>query len=58
MTIHGVRAQLKNGAYQCFITNRVEKAIPSEVNIDLYHLRWVIETSFREQKHTLALTRL
>lgn len=58
MTFRVVKVQLENGSYQCFITNLDGKAFPSEVIKELYHLRWGIETSFRELKHTLALTHL
>ena len=53
-----VKVQLDDGSYQCFITNLESDCFPPEVIKALYHMRWGIETSFRELKHTLALTHL
>lgn len=58
LTLRVVRVQLEDGSFQCFITNLEEKSFPSEAIKTLYHMRWGIETSFRELKHTLALTHL
>jgi len=58
ISLRVVKVQLEDGSYQCFITNLEEDAFPSEVIKSLYYLRWGIETSFRELKHTLALTHL
>lgn len=58
MTLRAVRVQLDDGSFQSFITNLEEKNFSSETIKTLYHMRWGIETSFRELKHTLALTHL
>jgi hypothetical protein len=58
ISLRAVRVQLEDGSYQCFITNLEDDIFPPEVIKSLYFLRWGIETSFRELKHTLALTHL
>ena len=58
ISFRAVKVQLEDGSYQCFITNLEEDRFPPEEIKSLYHLRWGIETSFRELKHTLALTHL
>lgn len=58
ITFRVVRIQLDDGSYHCFITNLDAKKFSPEIIKDLYHLRWGIETSFRELKHLLALTHL
>ena len=58
ITLRVVKVQLDDGSFQCFITNLEEKSFPPEAIKTLYHMRWGIETSFRELKHTLALTHL
>jgi hypothetical protein len=58
ITLRVVRVQLDDGSFQCFITNLEENLFSAETIKTLYHMRWGIETSFRELKHTLALTHL
>lgn len=53
-----VRVQLDDGSFQCFITNLEENSFSPEIIKTLYYMRWGIETSFRDLKHTLALTHL
>ena len=58
MSFRAVRVKLDDGSFQCFITNLDEDQFSMEEIKVLYHMRWGIETSFRELKHTLALTHL
>lgn len=53
-----VKVELEDGSYQSFITNLEVEEFSLEQIRELYHMRWGIETSFREIKHTLALTHL
>ena len=55
MNLRVVKVKLDDGSIQCFVTNLDKKTFSAEVIKDLYRLRWKIETSFRELKHTLAL---
>lgn len=52
------RVALEDGSYQCFITNLDSTEASLEQIREYYYMRWGIETSFREIKHTLALTHL
>lgn len=58
LALRVVRVQLDDGSFQCFITNLEENSFPPEIIKTLYYMRWGIETSFRDLKHTLALTHL
>ena len=58
MAFRVVRVMLDDGSYQSFITNIDVDELPLEKIRELYHMRWGIETSFREIKHILALTHL
>jgi len=58
LSLRVVRIVLEDGSSQCFITNLEPEEAPPDKIRELYHLRWGIETSFREIKHTLALTHL
>lgn len=51
-----VRFQLKDGNYECLITNLGEDEFTSDDLKRLYKLRWQIETSFRKLKYTIGLT--
>jgi len=53
-----VKVKLEDGSYQCFMTNLDVDTFSLEQIRELYYMRWGIETSFRELKHTLALTHL
>jgi hypothetical protein len=53
-----VRVALEDGSYQCFITNLNSDEASLKQIREYYHMRWGIETSFREIKHALALTHL
>jgi len=56
MAFRVVRVMLEDGSYQSFITNLDAKEFTINQIRELYHMRWGIETSFRDLKHTLALT--
>ena len=51
-----VRVQTLPGKFETLITNLDEAAFPSRELKYLYHLRWGIETSFRNLKHTIGLS--
>jgi len=53
-----VRVKISEDNYHTFITNLDPKAFGIEQIKQIYHMRWGIETSFRELKHTLALASL
>lgn len=55
MTLRVVKVKLDDGSIQCFVTNLDKKSFDANTIKALYNLRWRIETSFRETKHTLAL---
>lgn len=58
MSFRVVRVILQDGSSQCFVTNLDKDEFTLEKIREIYHMRWGIETSFREIKHTLALTHL
>jgi len=51
-----VSVEVEKGKYQYFVTNLSYEEFDTQAIGDLYHLRWGIETSFRELKYTLGLT--
>lgn len=53
-----LKVMLEDGSYQSFITNLDANEFSIDQIRELYHMRWGIETSFRELKHTLGLTHL
>lgn len=58
ITLRIIRVRLEDGSFQCFATNLEEDKFTLDAIRELYHMRWGIETSFRDLKHTLALTHL
>jgi len=50
-----VRFQIPDGSYETVYTNLDARAFPIEKVKNLYHLRWGIETSFRELKYNVGL---
>lgn len=56
ITLRIVRFKLSENSYECIITNLDKKEFPAERIKELYHLRWGIETSFRELKYAIGLT--
>lgn len=57
MTFRVLRFPISEGNYECIITN-----LPDSINIDeikkIYHMRWGIETSFRELKYVEGLVNI
>lgn len=58
MSLRVVRIQLSPTHYECLVTNLDSFRFPPEALKSLYHLRWGIETSFRELKYALGLVHL
>ena len=57
MKMRIVRFPISESTYECIITNLPQEVFPSEKIKELYHMRWGIETSFRELKYAIGLTR-
>jgi len=57
MKLRIVRFQLESGAYETIATSLPRSFSLEEIK-ELYHLRWRIETSFRELKYGMGLTHL
>lgn len=55
MNMRIVRFPISENSYECIITNLPETEFPSEKIKELYHMRWGIETSFRELKYAVGL---
>ena len=51
-----VRLRLKNGSYECLLTNLPMERFDMAVLKELYHMRWGIETSFRRLKYSIGLS--
>jgi len=58
MTIRFVRVEVEPGIFECFATNLLQNEFSTEQIKEIYRLRWGIETSFRELKHTIGLMKL
>lgn len=56
ITFRVVRIKLSDTAYETLFTNLDVSTFPADILKHLYHLRWGIETSFRELKHAIGLT--
>ena len=50
-----VRFKISEGSYETVVTNLDSLSFPALELKKLYHMRWGIETSFRELKYTLGL---
>ena len=50
-----VRFEITTGVYETLVTNLSRDEFPLEEMKDLYHMRWGIETSFRELKYAIGL---
>ena len=50
-----VRLEVSPGIYELLVTNLEASKFPPEKLKTLYHLRWGIETSFRELKYTIGV---
>jgi hypothetical protein len=55
VSLRVVRIKLSEDSYESLVTNLDSFTFKSEVLKGLYHLRWGIETSFRELKYALGL---
>ena len=55
MDFRVVRLKISEDSYECIITNLDRETFPLEKTKALYHMRWGIETSFRDLKHTIGL---
>ena len=51
-----IRFEISENNYECIITNLDSKEFPPNKIKELYHLRWRIETSFRELKYNIGIT--
>lgn len=56
ITMRILRFKISDGNYECIITNLPENEFSIEETKKLYHMRWGIETSFRELKYAVGLT--
>ena len=56
MKLRIVRFPIADDSYECIITNLPPEEFSSEDIKALYHMRWGIETSFRELKYSIGLT--
>ena len=50
-----IRFKLDNGTYECIATNLDRKEFSAKEIINIYKMRWGIETSFRELKYAIGL---
>ena len=57
MNMRIVRFPISKNSFECIITNLPRNEFSSEEVKWLYQKRWGIETSFRELKHAIGLTR-
>lgn len=57
-TCRVVRFKISEDTYECIVTNLDESEFSLKEIKELYHLRWEIETSFRELKYDLDLNTL
>lgn len=51
-----VRFPISDNSYEVIITNLSKNEFPPERIKEIYHIRWGIETSFRELKYAIGLT--
>lgn len=56
ITFRVIRFKITDDTYETIITNLNSEKFPPEKIKELYHLRWGIETSFRELKYAIGLT--
>lgn len=56
MNFRVVRFMISEGSFECIITNLPQEDFSSAAIKELYHMRWGIETSFRELKYAVGLT--
>jgi hypothetical protein len=58
ITLRVLRFEISPGSYECLVTNLSPEDFSKDDLKELYHLRWGIETSFRELKYALGLVNL
>ena len=56
MKMRIVRFPIADDSYECIITNLPSEEFSPDDIKELYHMRWGIETSFRELKYSIGLT--
>lgn len=56
MTFRVVRFPLSNDSFECIITNLPQDEFSADDIKELYHMRWGVETAFRELKYAVGLT--
>ena len=56
MKFRVVRFLIGENSYESIITNLPSEGFSPDVIKSLYHMRWGIETSFRELKYAIGLT--
>ena len=55
MNLRVIRFKITEDTYECLVTNLTEDEMRFEEFKEIYHLRWEIETSFRDLKYTLGM---
>ena len=55
MNVRAVRFKITEDTYECLLTNLAEDEMSFDEFKEIYHLRWGIETSFRDLKYTVGL---
>ena len=50
-----VRIEIREGVYECLITNLPAWEFPKEKLKEIYHLRWGIETAFCQLKYSVSM---
>lgn len=55
MSFRVCRFQLPSGGYECLVTNLPEAVFSAAHLKDIYHMRWGIETSFRDLKYSIGM---
>lgn len=58
MNFRVVRIKLAENTYETLVTNLCRNAFPASAFKELYHMRWGVETSFRELKYAIGLCHL
>lgn len=56
MSFRIARVKISEESYELLVTNLDRFIFPKEKLKEIYHLRWGIETSFRELKYAIGLT--
>lgn len=54
LSLRVVRFEIADGIFENIVTNLPAEEFPADELKRLYHLRWDIETSFRDLKHTIG----